>query len=113
MALRTHGTLVAATVATVTITRPPGPAFAGVDANGAATSRTLERVIANVQVLNRDGADEIYFTVDGSTPVVGAEDNFVLPAAISARTEAVAEDDTVVVKLISAGTPTYSIEAII
>lgn len=84
----THGTLVAATVDTVT--------FTGIDFN-------------EVEVLNRNGAAEIYFTVDGTAPTVGGTNCYVLPAAITSAIVGVPTTGATVVKLISAGTPTYSV----
>ncbi len=85
-----HQTLVAATVATVNLTT-----------NG-----------SRIEVVNRSGTAEIYFTTDGSTPAVGGNDTHVLPAAIGAVEVA---DDTAgansVVKLISSGTPAVSVRA--
>ncbi len=85
-----HQTLVAATVATVNLTT-----------NG-----------SRIEVVNRSGTAEVYFTTDGSTPTVGGNDCHVLPAAIGAVEVA---DDTAgansVVKLISSGTPAVSVRA--
>lgn len=83
----THQTIVAATVDTVTF---------GVDFN-------------EVEVLNRSGSAEIYFTVDGTTPTVGGTNCFVVPAAISSAIVGVPTVGPTVVKLISSGTPTYSV----
>lgn len=86
-----HVTLVAATVARVDLPTNPG----------------------RIEVLNRDGAAEVYFTVNGKTPTVGGNDTYVLPAAISSvevsrpRTTSAA-----VVKLISTGTPKVSVTAL-
>lgn len=85
---RKHATLAAATVDSVTVTGP---------------SPTLT-------VVNRDGAAEITFTVDGSTPVAGADETYVLPAAIGALTVDMPGGATATVKLISAGTPKYSVQ---
>ena len=86
-----HLTLVAATVATVEFTQNFG----------------------RIEVLNRDGAAEVYFTVDGSTPTVGGDNCQVLPAAIGYLT---VDDGTrgvpSVVKLISAGTPKVSVRGL-
>lgn len=85
-----HATLVAATVDTVTL---PG-------------------AVNSVEVLNRDGVAEIYFTVDGTTPTVGGDDTQVLPATIGGievdTSQGVADTGTVV-KLISSGTPKYTV----
>jgi hypothetical protein len=85
-----HGTLVAATVDTV----------------------TLSRVYGRVQVLNRGGASEIYWTTNGSNPTVGGDDCFVVASVVGAsdtRANSQAQSNTCVVKLISSGTPTYSV----
>lgn len=56
-----------------------------------------------------DGAAAIYVTVDGTTPTIGGSSTYLIPAVACAReihAIGVAE-----VKLISSGTPTYSVEA--
>jgi hypothetical protein len=83
-----HATLVASTVDTV----------------------TLGRDFNEVEILNRDGTAAIYFTVDGSTPTVGGDNALVIPAVIGSVTESTLDiSGTNVVKLISAGTPSYSV----
>jgi hypothetical protein len=58
-----------------------------------------------------NGSAEIYFTVDGSPPTVGGAGTYFLPAAMSSRDVEWpgGGDDDAVVKLISSGTPTYSV----
>lgn len=87
-----HSALTAATIDTVTVTAPQ----------------------VEVCLTNRTGADEIYFTIDGTAPTVGGQNCFVLPAAICSRTiQKNAFGATVaVVKLISAGTDSYSVESL-
>ncbi len=80
-----HGTLVANTVTQVTVQ----------------TGR-------HIQVINRSGTAEIYFTVNGVTPTVGGSDCYVVPAAIMSQTVGAAPQN-VVVSLISTGTPTFSV----
>jgi hypothetical protein len=85
-----HGTLTAATVDTV----------------------NLSRVYGRVQVLNRGGANEIYWTTDGTAPTVGGDNCWVVPSQVGAsdiRANSQAQSNTCVVKLISTGTPTYSV----
>ncbi len=96
MAAKSHGTLVAATVATVVVTA------------SRATGAINQIGLPGIEVVNRSGSAEIYFTVDGSTPTVGGEDCHVLPAAICAMSVP-GVGSTVTVKLISSGTPTYSV----
>jgi hypothetical protein len=57
-----------------------------------------------------DGIAKLYFTVDGSVPTVGGQNTYELPAAVSVRTVPVPTAGGTVVKLISAGTPTYTVE---
>lgn len=85
-----HATLAASTVDTVTLTSP----------------------YPSVEVLNRDGAAAIYFTVDGSTPTVEGDNTFVLLDSKSALEVNTNSGTTSVVKLISAGTPTYSVTGV-
>lgn len=87
-----HETLTAATIDTVTVSDPQ----------------------VDVAVTNRGGSDEIYFTIDGSAPTVGGENTFVLPAAVCSRVVSSDKFNTAtpVVKLISSGTPAYSVESL-
>ncbi len=91
--------LVASTVDTVTYALgTPGTA-------GAA------RVPQAVEVYS-DGAANIYVTVDGSAPTVAGTHCWRVPAVAGASVISVADavpGDAVVVKLISSGTPTYSV----
>lgn len=73
---------------------------------------TLPGNYGRVEVLNRDGSDEIYFTVDGATPTVGGDGTHVLPAQIGAVVVPSSGRGATVVRLISAGTPAYSIRGI-
>lgn len=79
-----HATLSAATVATVTFT-------------GSGNT---------VRVRNRGTAGDIYFTVDGSTPVSAADDTYFCGPGENV----VVSTQGKVVKLISSGTPDYSVE---
>lgn len=85
-----HGTLVASTVDTV----------------------TLSRTYARVQVINRGGTSEIYWTTNGTNPTVGGDDCYVVASPIGSsdtRANFQAPQNTCVVKLISTGNPTYSV----
>lgn len=84
----THQVLVAATVDTVTI--PSGYPM--------------------VEVLNRDSAAIIHFTNDGTIPVTGADGTYVvLPLSALRVTSPTGAN---VIKLISVGTPSYSVTGI-
>jgi len=86
------------------------PAHVTLTANTVATV-TLDRNYSSVEVLNVDGAAAIYFTVDGTTPVVEANGTHVLPAAIGGLT-VTAGSDVATIKLISTGTPKVSIRGV-
>ncbi len=88
-----------------------GVLSAGVEATVALGPRKVD----SVEVLNRDGSDEIFFKVVSSrragttTATVDGDDCEVLPAAMCALELPAPEDP--VVKLISNGSPAYSIRA--
>lgn len=83
-------TLVAATVDTVT--------FTSSDRN-------------TVKVTNDDGGAAIHFTVDGTAPTSGGAATYRLPAVAGASLSVEPRTGgATVVKLISTGTPTYSVE---
>lgn len=86
MAVRKHGTLVAATPATATL---------------AGNAKFIE-VVAR-------GTGDIFFTIDGTTPTVAGDDMFVCPQGGSVRVRLNDRDGSVDVKLISSGTPGYSV----
>lgn len=105
------------------ITDPPTimASYAKHGALSAGTVVTVDLSIADgmIEVLNRTGDDEIYFTV-GTTenapldPTVGGDDCYVVPAQITSRAidmtphgDAGAVDAEV--KLLSAGTPSFSV----
>lgn len=81
---------------------------------------TFTNTIGSVEVINVDGAAAISFTVDGSTPTAGGKGTYLIPAAIGSRkvrmqanaTGTAGSNPTLskVVKLISAGTPTYAVQ---
>lgn len=63
----------------------------------------------SVEVLSRDGAGEIYFTVDGTDPVAGAANTFVVPAAIGSAQVDARPGAALVVKLIATVSTKYSV----
>ncbi len=106
MAAVGHATLVANTVATVTV--------ALVDPVGNLTSfATPPRPL--VEVVNVTGTAAVYFTTDGTTaPTVGGTNCYVLPAAICAlKVPDETPGATSTVKLISTGTPGVSVRAVL
>lgn len=64
-----------------------------------------------VRVTNVSGTAAIYYRLDGTAPVVGAAACFWLPAVAGAtRSHKVQSGANTQVKLISSGTPSYSVE---
>jgi hypothetical protein len=86
-----HATLVAATPATL----------------------TFDQDFDRIEVLNVDGAAEVYFRVGSTAPTVGGTGCQVLPAAICAVEVDVFTSGPTVVQLISAGTPKVSVREVI
>lgn len=90
MARIVHGTLVGDEVTTVTLT---------------------DRNFEQLEVMNVDGAAVIYFRVDGEDPEVEGDDCEVIPASIAVlRVPTPSVDNEV--RLISSGTPKYSVRGI-
>ena len=89
MAFARHGTLTAATVATVVLS----------DTN------------TGVEVYNRSSAGYIYFTVNNAAPTVAGNDTFVVGPGQSVSVPD-AEVSSVNVKLISATADAYSVTAV-
>ena len=86
-----HGTLVAATVTTV----------------------TLEEANSDLVVVHMTaGSGPVYFTVDGATPTVGGADEYVLHLGLPARSVDIPLSATQTVKLISATADGYAVEAV-
>jgi hypothetical protein len=71
-----------------------------------ADSVTFADNLRQVEVVS-DGAAALYFTIDGSAPVVGANAAYYMPAVPGVRT--VGPVSGQVIKLISSGAPTYSV----
>ncbi len=73
---------------------------------------TFDRDFDKGEVLNRDGTDEIWGRFGTVDPTVGGTGCFVLPAAVNADVLDVYTSGNTVVRLISAGTPKYSVRGI-
>lgn len=90
---------------------PTADAFHGVLTAATVSSATLTADHITVEVINVDGAGSIYYTLDGSTPVVpsgGATNTFCLPA-IGSRIHSTHGLGIVTAKLISSGTPAWHV----
>jgi hypothetical protein len=59
-----------------------------------------------IRVANKGTAGEIYFRLDGTAPVSLADDNY----CVTPGSSVIVTTQSKQVKLISAGTPTYSVE---
>jgi hypothetical protein len=83
--------------------------------HGQLAANTVDVVTMNadwesIQVVNRSGTAEIYFTVNGTAATVGGANCYVLPACLGVATPTGINFNAVtVIQLISSGTPTYSI----
>ena len=63
-----------------------------------------------VDVMSHNGAAAVYFTVDGTSPAVGANAAFMLPEHPGSVRVRIREDGPTAVKLISVGAVVYSVE---
>lgn len=88
-----HGTLTANTLATVQLVH---------DSDSWVDSLAVE--------VEADGTSPVFFTLDGSTPTVGGDDTYIVRSG-ALRVDVTAPG-TVTAKLISAGTPAYSVTVI-
>ncbi|WP_327222998.1 hypothetical protein OG229_02320 [Streptomyces platensis] len=77
---------------------------------GQVETTTFTEDLDEVTIVSLDGAAALYFTVDGRTPTVGGANARVVPAAIGAVNIDVPTAGNSVVKVISSGTPTISIQ---
>lgn len=75
----------------------------------AADTVTLEGRVEAIEVVNLNGSAAIYFTTDGSEPEVEGAATHEIPAASGVRVVNIGGKDNVEVKLISDGTPVYSV----
>lgn len=78
---------------------------------GVVDTVALNADYSRVEVVNRDGAGEIFLTVDGNEPTVEGDNTHVLPAAIGGMTvnAGLANGIPTVVRLISSTAVAYSV----
>jgi len=76
---------------------------------------TFDADYVAVEILSRDGAAEIYATVDTTlTPTVGGASCDVLPAVIGSLTvDATGYGSPTTIQLISSGTPAYTVKGLL
>lgn len=90
---------------------PTIEAFDGVLVASTAHTLTFADAHVGAEIVNMDGASPIFFTVDGSLPAVDTSEE--IPAIAGAQVRVMFDNtELAVVKLISAGTPTYSVVGI-
>ncbi len=112
-------TLVADTVDTVTFTRAAGEDLLHIDRDPyTANNLGLQTpTYKGFRVVNNDSADPLYYTVayehnEAPAPVVGAEEVYRLNAGGTDQWITDPETPSIItVKVISAGTPVYNVEA--
>ncbi|MET8278271.1 hypothetical protein [Micromonospora sp. NPDC005174] len=73
------------------------------------TSLTFATNGGRVEVLNADGAADVYFRADGVNPTVGGTNCHLLPAVVNSLEVADESTGDTNVRLISAGTPRVSV----
>lgn len=79
----------------------------------AVTTVNLPTNAGRVEVLNRDGTAEVWFTTDGTTPTADGDDAHVVPAAISSvEVSDETSGQTSVVKLLCAAAQRVSVRAL-
>lgn len=93
-----------------TVARAKHATMAAANTAETVTLTDLATKRGEIEVVNRDGAAAIFFTTDGTAPTVNGDDCWVLPAAIGSFIVKSPADAAAVVKLISAGTPQYSVQ---
>lgn len=79
---------------------------------GVADTVTLTVDWPQVEVLNRNGAAEIYFTVDGAVPTVGGDNTYVVPSAVASQVVGSPASGRTVVRLISSGAASYTVSGV-
>lgn len=75
----------------------------------AVDTTTFNATIGVVEIINMDGADALYVSVDGSEPVVAGDNTHVMPAAVGSMRLAVPSSGNPQVKVVSASPVTYSL----
>jgi hypothetical protein len=73
---------------------------------------TLDADYDTVEVLNGDGAAEVFFRADGEDPEVDGAGCQYLPAAIGSQALSITGGGVTVVKAISSGTPKVAVRGI-
>ena len=114
MASRVHGTLSANTVATATVTAPTKTlnlsTIWGPDTK--VVSDGIKAIRVSIYALNAAHTGAGFFTIDGTNPTVSGADTYVSVGGSAGKVVHVGGADEVVVKIISPGAFSYSVEAV-
>jgi hypothetical protein len=118
MPVRSHGTLVANNVTTVTLTTTDSTQVLPVSigfpetVNGAPFAKPVHRVsrkVRSVEIISRDALD-IFFRTDGVNPTVGGSDTEVCTAESSVVVQ-ISPTNSAEIRLISNGNANFSVIA--
>lgn len=71
---------------------------------------TFTRNVDNITIIS-DGAADLYYTMDGTMPVVAGPRTYRLPGGFGGFDERPAPLGIDAIKLVSTGSPTYSVQA--
>lgn len=110
MANVVHRDLFASTIETINLTAPIGGSVTVFNIYEPDIVKQFQGNFFTVRVMNVDGADVVYFTTDGSDPVIEGDDNHAVPAVAGHVTLVPVAGKEATVKLISAGTPKIEAE---
>ncbi len=89
------------------------PIRSGALTAGVVATVTLSGNFEEVEILNRSGTDEIWYTLDGSDPSEDGNDIDILPATISSTTHLLntTSESSLIIKLLSNSLGSYTIAA--
>jgi len=110
MATEVSGTLTPNTVASVTIDLPADVQVPYTNYFGDTAYKVIHNRGAAIRVVNLDGKAPIWFTVDGTNPVIGSHGQAVAAETGSFNYIRKYVEDSAVVKLISASNTQYTVE---
>lgn len=105
-------TLTAATVKTFSIAAPGGASVVAPNIYKV-ENYAVENYFLSVEVVNVDGTAAVYFTKDGTTPTVGGDNTYVLPAVVGASILiGLGHTASITLKAISSGTPQVMVRGV-
>ena len=69
---------------------------------------TLDMAYPRVEVVNRDGSTELFFTADGSAPVLNGDNCWCVPPSSYVQVPAVNSGSQTILKIVSSGAVAFS-----